>query len=159
MKKQSKSLLTNKQFEKKMMDRWEVEREKTSYYDQNLGHWNTYRGEPGKLHICVIPEEVFYARHRNVLALIGKYDYREIGSLIAGTYYDNLFGSRSCSGYLSRLLGHDDYMDFYCGGSNYYFISEPRMHGDYLRKRDIIRHEKLWEEFRRENAKDGSALW
>jgi len=72
------------------------------------------------LHICDIPEEVFYARHKNVLKLISKRGYaEEIGLFIAGKYYLHVWGSRSCSGYLAKLVGADDYLTFYCASSIY----------------------------------------
>jgi len=86
--------------------------------------WNEYRKEDNRrLHICDIPEEIFYARHKNVLKLIKdkKYPADEVGLFIAGKYYDNVWASRSCSGYLARLLGAGDYMTFYCSGSIYFF--------------------------------------
>ena len=120
--------------------------------------WKQHQLERNKVHICDVPKEVFYARHKHALTLIGKYTYREIGTLIAGKYYDNLWGSRSCSGTLSHLLGGDDFMDFYCGGSDYYYIINAEQKKKDLYAKQVRRYKELVEDFNREDAKDGSSI-
>jgi hypothetical protein len=91
--------------------------------------WETYnKTEKSRVHICDIPEEIFYARHKNVLKLITEQGYPadEIGLFIAGKYYSDVWNSRSCSGYLAYLLGISDndggaYMTFYCSSSSYFY--------------------------------------
>ena len=83
---------------------------------------NERKNEDKKEHICDIDDDKLFKRHKNVLSLIGKYDPVSIGMLIAGKYYHDVWSSRSCSGTMAHLVGTDDYMDFYCGSSNYYFI-------------------------------------
>jgi len=61
-------------------------------------------------------------RHKHVLALIGKYNFRKIGTLLSARYY-NVWQSRSCSGVMSDLVGGEDYLDFYCGSSDYAYLS------------------------------------
>jgi hypothetical protein len=95
--------------------------------------WEEYKKTNNtRLHICEIPKEVFYAKHRNALALIKDkgYDALDIGMLIAGKYYSDVWSSRSCSGYLSRLVGGNDYMDFYCGSSIYYSMINSPLKGN-----------------------------
>jgi hypothetical protein len=85
--------------------------------------WGDYRKEDNRrLHLCDIPQEIFYARHKNVLKLIKdkKYPAEEVGLFIAGKYYDNVWASRSCSGYLAHLLNAGDYMTFYCSSACYF---------------------------------------
>ena len=120
--------------------------------------WKQHQLNRSRVHICDVPKEVFYARHKHVLALIGKYTYREIGTLIAGKYYDNLWGSRSCSGTLSRLLGGDDYMDFYCGGSDYYYMINAEQKKKDLYAKQVKRYKELVDDFNREDTMDGSSL-
>jgi hypothetical protein len=128
---------------------------KRMFQNPETGRMEVYRNEPGKLHICDVPKEVFYARHRNVLKLLDKYTRREVGGAIAGTYYDMVGSSRSCSGYLSRLLGGNDYMEFYCEDGLFHFY-----HGKGMTDKQVFRrHDELIKDFRREDAKDGDVLW
>jgi hypothetical protein len=88
--------------------------------------WEKYRKDDDRrLHLCDIPEEVFYARHKNVMKLVTEQGYPadEIGLLIAGTYYSNVWGSRSCSGYLAKLMKvpGGSYMTYYLSSSSYFF--------------------------------------
>jgi hypothetical protein len=92
--------------------------------------WETYQTtESSRVHLCDIPKEIFYARHKNALKLIPEYPANEIGLLIAGKYYSDVWSSRSCSGYLAYLLGIGNknggaYMEFYCSGSCYFFLKD-----------------------------------
>ena len=88
--------------------------------------WDKERkSEDKKEHICDIPMDELKEKHKHTLSLIGKYHSFQIGNLIAGKYYRDVWSSRSCSGTLSKLIGSDDYMDFYCGSSVYYAIKQP----------------------------------
>jgi hypothetical protein len=81
-------------------------------------------------HICDFTLEQLRERHKNVLRLVGKHEPILIGTLLAGEYYGEAWGSRSCSGHLACLVGTNDYMDFYCGGSTYAIIKVFRPSSD-----------------------------
>lgn len=83
-------------------------------------------------HICDFTLEQLRKRHKNVLHLVGKYDPVLIGLLLAGKYYDNVWGSRSCSGHLAELVGTNNYLDFYSSGSSYAIMSVYRRLSDPL---------------------------
>jgi hypothetical protein len=92
--------------------------------------WETYKIKDNtRSHLCDIPKEIFYARHKNALALFPEYPANEIGLLIAAKYYSDVWSSRSCSGYLAYLvdIGNrdgDGYMEFYCSSSCYFFLKD-----------------------------------
>lgn len=86
--------------------------------------WEEYGTKDNyRLHLCDVPKEVFYSRHKNALKLITEKGLppEDIGLYIAGKYYSHVWGSRSCSGYLAQLLGLKDYLTFYCMSSVYFF--------------------------------------
>jgi hypothetical protein len=127
--------------------------------------WEEYNKKDNyRVHICDVPEEVFYARHKHVLSLIGKYDARSIGLLIAGKYYRDVWSSRSCSGTLSALVnsekiggnGEHDYMDFYCESSSYYYLRKP--YNEDLIKSFKIHAINVTEEFDEMDKLDGSSI-
>lgn len=132
--------------------------------------WKKYRKDTTRLHLCNIPEEIFYARHRNVLKLIEQYeplfrDWRHqsskkfIGLLLSGKYYDDVWSSRSCSGYLAHLVGIDNwnsgaYITFYCGSSDYYtIITEKDLPKKY--KRSV---KKLVRDFNKADEQDNKMV-
>jgi hypothetical protein len=85
--------------------------------------WEEFKkNDDKKEDICDTSIEELRKRHANVINLIGKHDYTKVGLLLAGKYYKNVWESRSCSSRLSKLMYHDNYLDFYCSSSTYYFL-------------------------------------
>jgi len=94
-------------------------------YNKAEEFWDLYSKTHINLpHICDFSIDELKEKHKNVLELLklGNYDYKIIGLLISAECYDNVWGSRSCSGHVSDLVGGKDYLDFYCGSSNYYWL-------------------------------------
>lgn len=81
-------------------------------------------------HICDFSIKELSEKHKNVLALRDKYDPWLIGLLLGAECYDSVWTSRSCSEHLADLigvhgekdevLGDTDYLEYYCGSSNYF---------------------------------------
>ena len=88
--------------------------------------WDKYHKSCGDLpHICDISLEELRKRHHWVLELTKIFDKQDIGTLLAGKRYKDVWNSRSCSGHLAELMGineDDAYCCFYCGSSNYYVL-------------------------------------
>ena len=75
------------------------------------------------IHICNVPEEVFYARHKHTLSLIKDKGYNpsNIGILIAGKHYNHIWAAKTCDccpDYLSHLVKSQ--RSFYRMGSLFY---------------------------------------
>lgn len=75
-------------------------------------------------HICDYSLDELRERHKLELKKI--YNRRkavEIGILLMGDYYLDGFSSRSCSGWMSQLIGNDtEYLDFYGSSSSYFYL-------------------------------------
>jgi hypothetical protein len=88
--------------------------------------WDNYNNTHNNLpHICDFSLDELRRRHANVLKLVSEYSARDVGLLIAGECYENVWGSRSCSGTLARLMeidvgDEDAYLWYYCSGSSYF---------------------------------------
>ncbi len=108
----------------------EREREKATAFWKH--HREVYGDEETSEHICEIPMDVLREKHKHVLSLIPEIDRIRVGTFLMARYYIGGWGSRSCSGTMSKLCGGDDYMDFYCGGSLYRFMMS--LPNDYINK-------------------------
>jgi len=81
-----------------------------------------WKNEGGRSHmdICDVSAEDFRKMHKNVLAV--DMDTTLKGMFIMGRYYLDGFHSRSCCAKMAECMGEGDYLDYYCGSSEYWLL-------------------------------------